>query len=112
MLNHFWVEELPMAITVCNSEGIILYMNRKACEIYSESGGKGLIGRNLLECHRGAVLDKLRNVFKSRTVNCYMIEKGESKKMVYQTPWYENDTYMGYIEFIMEIPDYIPKYKR
>jgi PAS domain-containing protein len=46
-----WTEEVPVGITVCDAEGIILSINERAAKIFKKSGGRDLIGKNLLECH-------------------------------------------------------------
>ena len=44
-----WAKEMNCAITVCNNEGVILYMNDKAKETYASHGD--LIGKNIMGCH-------------------------------------------------------------
>ena len=39
-----WVEEFPASITVCDTQGIILEMNRKACASFADDGGERLLG--------------------------------------------------------------------
>ena len=52
MMKHGnWIQEFPAAITVCDSEGIILAMNNKSCVTFATEGGKNLIGTNMLSCH-------------------------------------------------------------
>jgi hypothetical protein len=38
------------------------------------------------------------------TTNAYTIEKNGIKKLIYQTPWYENGVYQGFVELSLEIP--------
>ncbi|ADL07014.1 PAS domain-containing protein [Thermosediminibacter oceani] len=108
-----WVQKLPVAITVCDAEGKILYMNEKACKTFEKSGGADLIGKNVLDCHPEPARSKLKNMLETQTKNCYTIEKNGVKKLIYQTPWYdENNNYEGFIEFSIEIPFEIPHYIR
>ena len=44
-----WADEMNCAVTVCDTQGIILYMNEKACRTFAGHGN--LIGRNLFDCH-------------------------------------------------------------
>ena len=44
-----WAEEADCAVTVCDTEGVILYMNEKARATFAQHGD--LIGRNLFDCH-------------------------------------------------------------
>ena len=39
-----WADEMNCAVTVCDTQGIILYMNEKACRTFAGHGN--LIGRN------------------------------------------------------------------
>lgn len=44
-----WAKEMNCAVTVCDSEGVIIYMNDKAKETFASHGE--LVGRNLMGCH-------------------------------------------------------------
>lgn len=99
-----WVEEFPAAVTVCDSDGVILAMNAKSADTFQRSGGKALIGSNLLDCHPGPARTKLREMLASGKKNAYTIEKRGIKKLIYQSPWYENGEYRGFIELALELP--------
>ena len=43
---------------------------------------------------------------------CLHDEKNGVKKLIYQTPWYENGEFMGLVEFSLEIPFEMPHYIR
>lgn len=107
-----WVNNANVAITICDPEGIILEMNEKSCQVFAEDGGKSLIGANVLECHPEGARKKLVDMLKEQTANCYTIEKNGIKKLVYETPWYKDGNYMGFVEIIIEIPKDIPNYLR
>ena len=51
MQPHAWIHEFPAAITVCDTQGIILEMNARAIETFADQGGAALVGLNLLDCH-------------------------------------------------------------
>ena len=112
MTGHSWVEEFPGAITVCDPEGIILEMNARSAETFQEDGGKELIGSNLLNCHPEPARTKLEKMMETRQANVYTIEKKGVKKLVYQTPWYQDGQYMGFVELIVEIPFQMPHFVR
>lgn len=112
MTNHAWIEEFPGAITVCDREGIILEMNARAAVSFQEDGGKELIGTNLLNCHPEPARIKLEKMMETRQPNVYTIEKKGVKKLVYQTPWYQDGQYMGFVELIVEIPFQMPHFVR
>jgi len=112
MANHAWIEEFPGAITVCDPEGIILEMNARSAESNQEDGGKELIGTNLLNCHPEPARTQLEKMMETRQANVYTIEKKGVKKLVYQTPWYQDGQYMGFVELVVEIPFQMPHFVR
>lgn len=109
-LNYF--EELPAAITVCDRDGIIVYMNQKSIANFAKDGGAALIGRSLYDCHPGASKEKLRALIESQKINTYTIEKNGVHKMIYQTPWFADGVFSGLIEFSFEIPAEVPHFVR
>ena len=104
MTIHAWVEEFPGAITVCDPEGIILEMNAKSARAFEADGGRALIGKNLLDCHPKAARATLERLMQTGQTNVYTIEKRGVKKLIYQTPWYRDGVYSGFIEVALEIP--------
>ena len=52
MNNFEWAEELNVAVTVCDTQGIVVYMNSKAAKTFSKDGGKELIGKSLMDVIR------------------------------------------------------------
>lgn len=112
MSEHEWIKEFPAAITVCDADGIILEMNDKAAQTFEQDGGRQLIGSNLLACHHDAARVKLENLLESRTTNTYTIEKNGVKKLIYQSPWYKEGQYAGFVELSLEIPFDLPHFIR
>lgn len=112
MHNHSWQEEFPAAITVTNAKGIIIEMNRKAADVFASSGGKNLIGKNVLDCHPDIAQEKIQQIAKNNKANIYTIQKGGIKKLIYQTPFFEDGEYAGLVEISFEIPDEIPHFNR
>jgi transcriptional regulator with PAS, ATPase and Fis domain len=98
-----YFKETPFAVTICDKEGRILEMNDKSVKTFVK-GSQLLIGKSLLECHPEPARTKLQNMLNNHDVNAYTIEKNGVKKMIYQSPWYENGEFAGYIELSMEIP--------
>ena len=99
-----WVKEFPGDITVCDPRGIILEMNDKAVRSLEVEGGRKLIGSNLLDCHPEPARSKLVGMLAACQTNIYTIEKKGIKKLIYQTPWYQNGVYAGFLELSLEIP--------
>ncbi len=107
-----WSDEFAGSITVCDPEGIILYLNAKAAATYSADGGLRLIGTNLFDCHPAPARAKLQALMDSRQKNVYTIEKNGVKKLIYQTPWFEGTEYRGFVELSLEIPFELPHFVR
>lgn len=112
MADHSWVKEFPGAVTVCDLNGIILEMNDKAAQGYARDGGRALIGKNILDCHPEPARTKTAQLLQARTKNVYTIEKNGVKKLIYQSPWYENGEYRGLVELSLEIPFAMPHFIR
>ena len=107
-----WAEEMGAAITVCDSDGIILYMNEKSMVTFEKYGGKNLLGQSLLNCHPEPARSKLDDLLHDPKVNVYTIEKNGIKKMIYQAPWYSGGTYSGLVEISLPLPETIPHFIR
>jgi transcriptional regulator with PAS, ATPase and Fis domain len=112
MTNQNWAKELPVAITVCDGDGIVLEMNEKAIKTFESDGGEKLIGTNLLDCHPEPSRTKVKEMLSSQSQNVYTIEKNGVKKLIYQVPWHEDGKYAGLVEFSMEIPFDMPHFVR
>ena len=107
-----WTREFPAAITVCDREGVVLAMNDLAAATFQKDGGASLIGRNLFDCHPEAARAKIRELLSTGGTNAYTIEKGGVKKLIYQTPWYEQGQSMGLVELSLPIPEEMPHFVR
>jgi transcriptional regulator with PAS, ATPase and Fis domain len=101
---HAMTRELPFAITVCDTEAIILYMNDRSISTFEKYGGADIIGTSLFQYHHGPSADKLRELLDTETNNAYTIEKNGIKKLIYQSPWYRDGKFAGLIELSLEIP--------
>lgn len=112
MTDHSWIKEFPASITVCDSEGIIISMNDASLKVFEEDGGEELIGTSVLDCHPEPARSKLEGMMATQQANVYTIEKNGARKLVYQTPWYENGQYAGFVEMILPIPGEMPHFVR
>ena len=99
-----WTHEFPGSIIVCDPEGVILDLNERAALGFQAEGGRALIGKNLLDCHPEPARTKLLELMHSRQKNVYTIEKKGGWKLIYQSPWFENGEYRGFVELSLEIP--------
>jgi len=110
--NATWFEQLPCAITVCDTRYKILYLNDMAAEVVAEDGGKALIGRNLLDCHPLEAQKKLRDVMASGRPNVYTIDKKGVRKMIYQCHWKKQGRLGGLVELTFVLPKDVPHHLR
>lgn len=107
-----WYKEINFAITITDLNGNIIYMNDKSIETFSNSGGKNLIGKKLDSCHNEnskAIIKKLLN---ENISNTYTITKKQKKKIIHQTPYYNNGEIAGLVEISIILPDDMKHYDR
>lgn len=112
MKSPAWVNEFPSAITVCDKDGTIIYMNKKSKSTFIKDGGEKLIGTNVLDCHPEPAKTRLSRMLQQGKANSYTIEKNGIKKLIHQSPWYENGEYKGFAELSIEIPSDMPHFRR
>ncbi len=112
MKDKDWFKEFPDAITTCDAKGILLDMNDKAAASMEKDGGRALIGKNILDCHPEPARSKTEQMLASQTKNVYTIEKNGVKKLIFQSPWYRNGRYAGFVELSLEIPTDMPHFVR
>ena len=99
-----WAEEFGAAITICDEHGVIVAMNEKAARTHAKSGGRALIGANLLDCHPEPARHKLETLLREQGRNSYTIEKAGMRKLIHQGPWFEGGVFRGLVELSIEIP--------
>lgn len=107
-----WIKEFPAAITVCDPQGLLLAMNDRAAKTYENDGGYALIGKNLLDCHPDPARSKAERLLAAQAKNVYTIEKNGVKKLIYQSPWFKEGHYAGFVELSLEIPWELPHFVR
>lgn len=105
-----WAEEINAAVTVCDADGVILFMNSRARQTFARHGD--LIGKNLFECHSESSRMKIRYMLATGESNAYTISKEGQRKMIYQTPWRREGVIAGMVEISMVIPEEMPHYIR
>lgn len=99
-----YMKEADVALTICDKEGKIIYMNDKSRRTFLKPGREELIGKNVLDCHPEPARSQLADMLQHPRNNAYTIEKGGVKKLIFQTPWYDGGEYQGFMELSMEIP--------
>jgi PAS domain-containing protein len=112
MPEHAWVQGFPGAVTVTDAAGVILEMNEAAREAFRKDGAEKLLGTRVLDCHPEPSRSRLEAMMAARRRNVYTIEKGGKKKLIYQTPWFRDGCFAGFVELSLEIPFDMPHFVR
>ena len=107
-----WAMQFPGAVTVCDSDLTIIYMNEKAMSNFSVDGGESLLGKNLVDCHQARSMEIMQRILDTGEPNAYTIEKAGKKKMIYQAPWRKDGIIAGLVEVSMEVPFDMPHFVR
>ncbi len=105
-----WAEGLNCAITVCDADCRILYMNERSRDTFARHGD--LIGHNLRDYHPPRAIEIIDRLLADGGTNCYTISKAGQKKMIYQSAYRENGRVAGLVELSMVIPEEMPHYIR
>ncbi len=95
--------EVAVSMTVCDREGKVVYQNNRAVEALGEARG-----HSLEECHKAASWEMIQRMLSEGVTNAYTIEKRGVKKLIYQTPWYENGEVAGLVEYSIVLPENMP----
>ncbi len=107
-----WAENAQAAITVCNEDAIIIFMNKKARQVFS-GRGENLIGSSLYDCHNEKSAEKIKELLQEGSTNNYTISKNGIKKMIHQQAWFKEDGSVGGLtEISFEIPEEMPHFVR
>lgn len=102
-----WAKELNCAVTVSDTEGKVLYQNDKSIKTNGN-----VVGKNIFGCHNPNSQAIIRRLLSEKGSHAYTISKKGEKKLIYQTPWYENGKIGGLVEFSIVIPEEMPHYVR
>lgn len=113
-MNNFnldWAEGINCAVTICNTEGVILYMNARARDTYASHGN--LIGKNLFACHSERSQNIIRELLSTGKSNTYMVKKKGIKKLIFQSPWRDDSGKIaGLVEISIPLPEEMAFYDR
>ena len=103
-----YFEEVDVAVTVCAKDGTILVMNGKSRKTNLRPGQESILGQNVLDCHPEPARSLLEDMLRNPRTNVYTVEKEGLKKLIFQTPWYDEGEYAGFMELSMVLPENIP----
>ena len=110
-LSAVW-EEFPVALTITDLQGTIVYMNEKSAEVNAKGGGKEWIGKQVRDCHNDRSRAIIEQLFRGE-FNAYTIEKKGVRKLIYQAPWRVEGEVRGLVELSIILPEgEMPHYVR
>ena len=109
---------INIAVTVSDKDGNVIYQNDSSIDVNGDARG-----RNLEKCHNPKSWEMICKMMREDVSNVYTISKKGKKKLIYQTPWYEENgavqgerlagrTPAGLVEFSIILPDEMPHYLR
>ncbi len=107
-----WTDEFPASIVLTDENGIVISMNRRACETFAGEGGASLVGHDVRECHGDRSRSMVEELFETRRTNVYTIEKNGARKLIFQCPWYRDGAFAGYVELGLPLPAEMPHHER
>lgn len=105
-------KELPFAVTACDINGKIIYMNEKSSTTFQKYGGESLIGKSLFDCHNPKSSEMIKELLITGETNSYTISKNGVKKLIYQSPWYKAGQIAGFVEISLIIPEDMEHFMR
>ncbi len=107
-----WAEKMDCAVTVCDTEGTVIYMNERSRATFNKDG-QSMVGRSMIPCHNERSQAIIRQMLTEGTTNCYTIDKNGVRKLIYQTPWrHEDGSIGGLVEISIVLPEQMPNYVR
>jgi hypothetical protein len=107
-----WVAELPVEVMTCDTGGIILEMNPEAARLFSGEGGYDLLGASVFDCHPEPSRTKLAGMMEERRPNAYYNSEDGEKRFFFQSPWFREGRYAGFVEISFPVPETIPHFQR
>ena len=111
-MNDFFKYVEP-AVTVCDTECVIVYQNEKSVAVNGDMRGKCMLG-----CHNDRSRGIIARILSEGVSNSYTISKKGQRKLIHQTPWYKDAadgagrTVAGIVELSVVIPEEMPHYDR
>ena len=119
---------INIAVTVSDKDGNVIYQNDSSIDVNGDARG-----RNLEQCHNPKSWQMICHMLEANVSNVYTISKKGKKKLIYQTPWYEENGERnpegltdrmggktengeqkpaGLVEFSIILPEEMPHYDR
>ena len=105
-----WADAIGCAVTICDTEGKIIYMNDLSRQTFASHGN--MVGQNLCPCHSQRSQDMIRHMLATGDTNAYTITKNGRQKLLFQTPWRKDGEIAGMVEISIPLPADMPHYDR
>jgi transcriptional regulator with PAS, ATPase and Fis domain len=112
MVPNDWILDFPGAVIVADADDRLIGMNAEAARLLEKHDGRALIGSNVLDCHPEPARETFRLLIRDRKTNVYTTEENGKKRLIYQSPWYRDGEYAGFVELSFDIPAVIPNIQR
>lgn len=109
--NFDWARDMDVAITVCDTQGVIVYQNDRSIEINCKDG-RSMVGQSLMPCHNERSRAIIAKMLNENVDNVYTITKHGRRKLIFQSPWRVDGKVYGLVELSMFLPDSMPHYDR
>ena len=100
-------KSVKASITVCDTEGKVIYMNDASQAVFGD-----MVGKSMIPCHQQRSQDIIHRLMEQKETHAYTIQKGEVRKLIYQTPWYRDGELAGLVELSLVLPKEMPHYVR
>jgi transcriptional regulator with PAS, ATPase and Fis domain len=107
-----WLDGIAVAATVCDRQGVCVYMNEHAARQFAKDGGRALVGKSLLPCHPEPARARFAEQLRTPKPNTYTIEKNGVRKIIHQIPWHEEGAFAGVVELSFELSAELPHFVR
>lgn len=105
-----WAEGIGCAVTICDSDAKILYMNELSRATFAKHGN--IIGHDLLSYHPEKARKMILHMLATGDTNAYTITKNGMNKLIFQTPWRKEGVIAGLVEISIPLPADMPHYDR
>jgi len=108
-----WITRFEGAVTVCDADLKIVYMNETALKMFSRADGASPIGSDLMACHNENSRRIIAGLLKDGGSNIYTVEKRGVRKLIHQSAFCEADgAICGLVELSVVLPENMPHHLR
>jgi len=98
---------------VSDLEHRIVYMNDKSAATYEKDGGRALLGKEMMACHKERSKAIIQKLVETGGQNVYTIDKAGQKKLIFQSAWRdEAGRVAGLVELSLVLPPDMPLFVR